>query len=184
MARNSDNAQALVDSIAYVGAVGSTLPTDTTTAIDPAFKDVGWLTDAGLGESGSTNTNVKRGVNGSIVKTIKTDDDTSFTIECYERNAITMGLLRPGSTPSTTSGTTTTNVKAYLGSNEQAFVLHYDFGAWKRRVAIPRGEAFLTGTIQDKPGDLAVLQFRVDCYPASDGTKYIDITSNAAEAVA
>jgi len=184
MARDSDNAQALVDSIVYVGDKGSTLPTDTTTAVDAAFSDVGWLTDAGLGESGSTNTNVKRGVNGSPIKTIKTDDDSSFTFECYERNAVTMGLIRPGSTPTTATGVTTTNVKSNLASNEKAFVLHYDFGAWKRRVAIARGEAFLTGTIQDKPGDLAVLQFRIDCYPASDGTKYIDITDNAAEAVA
>lgn len=182
-ARDSDNANAIVDSVIYCGPKGSTLPTDLTTDIDAALEDLGWLTDTGIGEAPTTNTNVRRGINGSIVKTIKTSDDTSFTFECYERNAVTVGLVRPGSTPATMDTVTTTNVKAYLGSNEKAFVLHIDYGTYKRRVAIARGEAFLTGTIQDKPGDLAVLQFRIDCYPAADGTKYIDITDNPAEEI-
>lgn len=183
MARNSDNAQALVDGIAYVGPKGSTLPTDLTTAGPAALKDVGWLTDAGIGEAVSNNLNTRRGINGAPVKVLKADDDTSFTFECYERNAVTMGLIRAGSTPLTAAGVTTTNVKAYTGSDDRAFVLHKDFGIWKQRICIPSGRASLTGTIQDKPGDLPVLQFRIDPNPAADGTKYIDINNNPAEVV-
>lgn len=284
MARNSDNAAALVDSFVFVAPKGSTLPADVTSPLDVAFLDLGWLTDAGLGETPSNNTNKRRGVNGTVIKTIKTDDDTSFTFECYERNAVTMGLLRPGSTPVTSGATaevqtititgapaggtftptvpgfgatppqpfnvslsalaaalstlvggtvtvsgtpgtsyvvtfpttlgnvgqmtvtntfsggttpnatvatgtpgvaggTTTPVKSYLGSNEKAFVLTEDFGSWQRRAAVGRGEAFVTGTIQDKPGDLAVIQFRLDCYPDSTGVKYVDLTNNPAESV-
>lgn len=282
--RDSDNAQGLVDSYVCVGPKGTTMPTDVTSAPDPALHDCGWLTDAGIGEAASNQTTQKRGVNGTVIKTIKTQDDTSFTFECFERNAVTLGLIRPGSTPSTASavaevqtvtisgtpaggtftltlpgfgstaalaynapttdvatalttlvgksvtvsgtagssyvvtfptsmgnvaqmtaagsftggttpaisvatttpgvaGVTTTAVKSYLGSNEKAFLLHEDFGTYKRRVCIGRGEAFLTDTIQDKPGDLAILKFRIDCYPDSNGVKYTDITSNAAEAV-
>lgn len=183
MARDSDNANALVDGIVSCAPVGSTMPTDLTTDLDAAFDDIGWLTDAGIGETPSTSTTPKRGINGAIVKTVKADDDRSFTFECYEKNAITMGLMRPGSTPSTSGGVTTTHVKAYLGSDERAWVLEEDFGVYTRRVAVPRGQAFLTGTVTDKPGDLAVMQFRLDTYPSSDGTTYIDITNNPAEAV-
>lgn len=184
MARDSDNANALVDSFVHVAPVGSTLPVDVTAALDPAFLDAGWLSDAGLGETFDTNTTAKRGINGAIVKTVKGSDDKSFTFECYERNAVTMGLIRPGSTPSTTTGLTTTNVKAYLGTDERAWVLEADFGTYTRRIGVSRGQAFVTGTVTDKPGDLAVLQFRLDTYPASDGTTYIDLTDNPAEAVA
>lgn len=288
MARDSDNAQALVDSFVYVAPKGTALPiipTATPAAgLDPAFKDTGWLTDTGLGEVFATNTNVRRAINGTVIKTIRTTADTSFTFECYERNAITIGLIRPGSAPLTagdtaevqtititgaptggtfkstvqgigsitpvynittaalatalsalvgfavtvtgtpgssyvvtfapqegniaqmtvdgsgltggttptasvatgtpgTSGVTTTPVKAYLGSDERSFVLKEDFGVWQRVVAVPRGEAFVTANVQDKPGDLAVVQFRIDCYPDSSGVKYIDITNNPAEAV-
>lgn len=284
MARNSDNAQALVDSFVHVAPKGSTLPTDPTSPLDVAFTDLGWLTDAGIGEVPSTNTNQRRGINGAVIKTIKTQDDTSFTFECYERNAVVLGLMRPGSSPVTVGstpeqqtititgvptggtftptvpgfgalppqpfnvslsalaaalsqlvggtvtvsgtpgtsyvvtfptflgnvgqmsvaaaftggatpaaavttgtqgvgGSTTTPVKAYLGSNVKAFVLKEDFGVWQRRAIVPLGEVFHTGTIQDKPGDLAVAQFRLDCYPDSTGVKFIDITNNPAEAV-
>lgn len=184
MARNSDNANALVDGIVSVAPVGSTLPTTPTGALDGAFEDVGWLSDAGIGETPSTDSTPKRGINGAIVKTVKASDDRSFAFECYEKNAITMGLMRPGSTPATVGGVTTTNVKAFLGSDERAWVLEQQFGVYTRRVAIAKGQAYLTGEVRDKPGDLAVLQFRIDCFPASDGTTYIDITDNPAEAVA
>lgn len=284
MARNSDNAAALVDSFVHVAPKGTTLPLDVVTALDPLFADTGWLTDAGIGETPSNSTNQKRAINGTVIKTIKQADDTSFTFECYERNAVTMGLMRPGSTPVTSGSTpevqtitiagvpvggtltptvpgfgptppqpfnvalltlaaalsqlvggtvtvsgtpgtsyvctfppslgnvgqmtvantftggttptatvatgtpgvaggTLTPVKSYLGSNEKAFVLTEDFGSFKRKAAIAKGEAFLTGTIQDKPGDLAVMQFRIDCYPDSSGTKFLDMTNNPAEAV-
>lgn len=181
--RNSDNAQALVDSIVYVGPKGTTLPTDLTTAPGAALKDLGWLTDTGIGEAVSSNLNTRRGINGAPVKVIKADDDTSFTFECYERNAITLGLIRPGSTATTTAGVNTTRVKAYTGADDRTFLFHKDFGAWQQRIGIPSGRATLTGTITDKPGDLPVLQFRVDPNPASDGTKFIDINNNPAEAV-
>lgn len=183
MARNPDNAQAQVDGFAFVAVKGSTLPTDTTTALDAVFKDLGWLTDAGIGETPSTDTTTKRGINGAPIKVIRTSDDRSFTIECYEKTAITMGLIRPGSTPATAGGVTTTHVKSFLGSDVRAFVLEQDMGTYTRRVAIAQGQAFQTGPIQDKPGDLSVIQLRIDCFPASDGTTYIDLTDNAAEAV-
>lgn len=183
MVRNSDNANALVDGIVSVADVGSTLPTNVTSPLDAAFADTGWLTDAGIGETPSTDSTPKRGINGAIVKTVRGSDDRSFTFECYERNAVTMGLMRPGSTPATVSGVTTTHVKSYLGSDERAWVLEQDMGVYTRRMIVPRGQAFLTGAVTDKPGDLAVLQFRIDAYPASDGTTYIDITDNPAEAV-
>lgn len=286
MARNSDNAAALVDGFVYVAVKGSTMPTGVADPIDAAFKDTGWLTDAGIGETPSNSTNQKRAINGTVIKVIKQADDTSFTFECYERNAVTVGLMRPGSTPTTSGSTpeqqtititgsptggtftpnvpgfgalpaqpynvalltlatalsglvngtvtvsgtpgtsyvvtfpsslgnvgqmtvaaglaltggtspsasvatgtpgvaggTTTPVKASLISNEKAFILVEDYGTWQRRALIAKGEAFLTGTLQDKPGDLPVMQFRIDCYPDSTGIKYIDITNNPAEAV-
>lgn len=182
--RDASNAVPLVDAFVYFAPVGSTLPVDVTAALDVAFKDVGWLTDTGVGEGVSTGTNVRRGINGSQLKVIRTDDDKSFTFEAYEDNVNVLELTRPGTTAATVTGLTTANVLSYVGQNVKAFVIEYDYGTYKRRRVIPTGEAFLTGTVTAKPGDIAVKQFTLNCYPATDGEAYIDITDNPAEAVA
>jgi hypothetical protein len=80
-------------------------------------------------------------------------------------------------------GVTTTVKKTYLGSNGKAWVLDYNFGLWVMRRCIPNAEAFITGTFTEKPGDLAILQWRLDVYAAADQTQYFEYTTNQAEAV-
>lgn len=181
--RNADNVQALIDGHVSVAPKGSTLPTTIAGALDPAFKDVGWTTDAGLGENVSNNTTTRRGIDGSAVKTFKSDDDSSFTFECMEEDAVVLGLIYPGSTPVTTTGTTKTDVKSYLGSDIRAWVLDEDYGVFQVRKIIALGQAFLTGEIRSKTGDSKTYQFRVDAYADSTRTKFTRLSNNPGEVV-
>lgn len=181
--RNADNVNALVDGNVYVAPKGSTLPTDPTTAPAVAFKNLGWTSDTGFGENVSTNTNTRRGIDGSVIKTFKTDDDSSFTFECLEEDAIVLGLVYPGSTPVTATAVTTTPVKSYLGSDIRAWVIDEDYGTYQVRKVVPLGQAFLTGAVQVKPGDAKTYSFRVDAYADSTRTKFIRISNNPAEVV-
>lgn len=187
--RDSDNALVLVDGFVNVGDLGTTLPTSPTAALAAGLKDVGWLGDAGIGETPSNDKTDVRGINGALIRRVKTNDGRKFTFQALERNATVMGLLRPGSTPATTTGVTTTSVKAYTGTDIRAWVLTEQLAAGdgttvNRRVAIPKGEATPTGTVTHNHQGLAVVDFEIECFPATDGTLYIDITDNPAEAVA
>jgi len=186
--RSSDNALVLLDGFVYVGPVGTTAPTNTTTALNAAFDEVGWLGESGFGETRSNNATEVYGVNGSLIRNVRTNDTRKFTFEALERNAIVNGLTRPGSTPATATGITTTPVKAFTGTDGRAWVLEEHFTAGDgtvviRRVSIALGEAAVTGTITDNHSGLSVVQFEVTCFPSADGVLYTDITDNAAESV-
>lgn len=181
MARTAANALVLSDGFVSVGPVGTTAPTTPTATLNVAFKDVGWLGAQGFSESRNVQSTDVIAVNGALLRRVRSNDIRTFTFEAYERNTVVMGLTRPGSTLSTTSGINTTPVKAYTGTDMRAFVLTQAFGTINRRIVIPTGEATFTGTLTDASTGLSVVQFEVVCYPASDGTLYIDINDNAAE---
>jgi hypothetical protein len=282
--RNSDNALVLSDSFAYCTLPGvfGVAPTGVTAAWDSSLHELGWLGETGLGEARANNSTDVFGVNGALIRKIRSNDSRAFKFECLESNALVMGLSRPGSTPGTTGGTadvqtvtisgtgtagtwsftapgvgtinpvynvstaalatalstlyghtvtvtgtagssyvithpvgvgnvplatvshsitgatgiaivhttpgvapiTTTSVKAYTGSDIRSFGLEEQFGAnITRRVYIDRGEAALTGDITDNHTGLRVFQYEVTAYPVADGTLYLDITNNPAEAV-
>lgn len=183
MARDSDNALILSDGSVFVADQGATPPTDVSADWGVAWEDTGWNTDTGFGEAKNSDTTKKYAINGSVIKIVKSSDERTFTFECYESNATVLGLTRPGSAPATVGGVTTTEVKAFVGSNIKAFGLEYVYGDIVRRVVIPSGEATLTDTIQEAYTDLTIYKFSVDCYPDSDGTLYINMTNNPAEAV-
>lgn len=187
--RDSDNALVLTDGFVNVAPVGTTAPTNTTTALNASFKDVGWLGEDGIGETRSNNSTTVYGINGAIIRVVRSNDGRTFTFQALERNAIVNGLTRPGSTPTTTGGVTTTPVKAYTGTDLRAWVLEEHFAAGDgtaiiRRVAIPRGEAAVTGTITDNHTGLSVVNFEITPYVDANGVLYVDITDNAAEAAA
>lgn len=187
--RDSDNALVLVDGYVSVAPVGSTAPTTVSAALAAAFKEVGWLGEAGIGETRSNNSTEVNGINGALIRVVRSNDGRKFTFQALERNAIVNGLTRPGSTPTTASGVTTTPVKAYTGTDTRAWVLEEHFAAGDgtaviRRVHIAKGEAAVTGTITDAHTGLSVVDFEITPYADANGVLYTDITDNAAEAVA
>jgi hypothetical protein len=110
MAINLQNVHAYGDITQRVltAPLGVAAPTSPLPSAIPAgWYDLGWLDDdAGLTENSDLTTTEKYGWQGSsLVRTLKSQAKKSFTFSCLEENAVTMGLLRPASTP-TTTGTT------------------------------------------------------------------------------
>lgn len=179
--RNSDNVNALVDGNVSVAPKGSTLPTTIAGALDAAFKNLGWITDAGISENVASDSNTRRGIDGSIVKTFKTNDDSTFTFECMEETAITLGIIHPGSVPVITAGVAKTDIKSYVGSDQRAWVIDEDYGTYQVRKVIKTAQAVLTGAVVSKPGDGKTLSFRLDVTADSARTKYTRFSNNPAE---
>lgn len=188
MARNVDNIRVFHDGDVYVTAAGAEPPTAPTTATEtPAvgYNLVGWIGEDGVTESREIDSDQKRAwQNSAVVRTVRTSDTRRFQFTALETNLITMGLLRPGATSATASGTTTTNVKAYTAQDKRSWIFDFKDGDIVYRVLIPNGEVVDRGDVQRQAGEIVAYDMTVEAYPTSDGTLYIELTNDEALEVA
>lgn len=98
MTKNADNARSWVDGSVWCAPKGTAGPASLDAAIPAAFREVGWISDAGVSESHSMDAKDARAwQNGARIRRIKTTDDREFKFACLEETATVMGLARPGS---------------------------------------------------------------------------------------
>jgi hypothetical protein len=107
VAINTNNAHAYGDLTQRImtAAVGSAAPaTPLPTAWSAAWKDLGWMDDGGVTENQTYQETKKYGwQGGSVIRVLRSQAEHTFQFNCLEENAITLGLLRPGS-PTVTTG--------------------------------------------------------------------------------
>jgi hypothetical protein len=150
-----------------------------------AWTEVGFISDDGVVEARDRDSDqVRAWQGGAIVRTVRASDSRRFTFTFLETNKTTMGLIRSGSTPSTATGVTTTNVKAHTGSDLRAWIIDTNDGAVHTRKIIQRGEVVEQGDIVYRNTEVTAYEVTVECYPASDGTLYTELTDDPAVAVA
>jgi hypothetical protein len=152
------------DSAVYLAPKGTTLPVDLA-APAVAFKDLGWLSEDGVDitrESSSTDFTAWQG--GTIVRSKVSGVKDTIKVVCLEETAIALGLLYPGSTSVTATGTTTITVAGGSNSNEKALVVDFKDDTVTKRYAIPRAEVTGTGTISHKNSDMTMYEFTFTIY--------------------
>lgn len=149
-----------LDSGVYVAPKGSTLPTDLDT-LDPAFKEVGWLSEEGISfERNEEATTHRAYQGGTIVRRKKTSVEDTFTFQALEETAVTMGLYYAGRTPTVSNGVAKIEVKNQTASDERAFVVDVVDGSVKKRYVIPVG-AVSGGTLAHSNAEMTVYEFTV-----------------------
>lgn len=151
-------------SAVYVAPKGTTLPT-ALAAPAAAFADLGWLSEDGVDvtrESSSTDFTAWQG--GTIVRSKVSGVKDTVKVVCLEETAVALGLLYPGSTSATTTGTTTIAVPGGSKSNEKALVVDFIDDAISKRYAIPRAEVTGVGTVSHKNSDMTMYEFTFTIY--------------------
>lgn len=181
MAGDTTNAHSWDGADVYVGDVGSTGPTDLTTALDAAFDAVGLLDgDEGFTEARDEDRADHYAWGGILIKTTRAHHKRTLRFVALEDNLVTFGLLNPGSTTATTTGVDTRTVKSPV-SDPRAFVFELkDGGVVTKRRHVPSGEVSEVGDIVDSEGNVVAYDITVSVYPASDGTLWKDIVNTPA----
>ena len=64
--------------------LGTDLPTDAKTALDAAFKNLGYISEDGLTESTSIDTNTVKAWGGDVVMVNQTGKTTTFSLTLIE----------------------------------------------------------------------------------------------------
>ena len=166
MAKNLANIRIYGDqeSVVYVAPKGSTLPT-TLAAPTAPFQDLGWLSEDGVDISREVSTtDFTAWQGGTIVRSKVSGVKDTLKIVCLEETAIALGLLYPGATSATATGTTTITVAGGSKSNEKALVVDFIDDAVTKRYAIARAEVTGTGTVSHKNSDMTMYEFTFTIY--------------------
>lgn len=149
--------------VVYQAPLGTTAPT-ALAAPDAAFKDVGFLGDAGISLANKvTVSKFKALQGGQLVKTKVTDTERSFKFVALEENAVVFGLAYPGASGTTSTGTSTITVPAGTTSDPRAWVVDlYEGSTVQTRYIIPNGTVGDRGDVAFKNDELTAYEFTVD----------------------
>ena len=160
----------------YRAPVGTTLPTDASTALNSAFKELGYLSDEGLTNSNTVTSNSIKDWGGVVVLTIQDEKKDQFKFTPIESlNAEVLKAVY-GDTNVTVDGTTgdiTVNATA-AEAIEYAWVFEIVMrGGTAKRIVLPNAKLSELGDIVYKRDAAVGYPITLDAFPdANEKTHY------------
>ena len=166
-----------------VAPLGTQLPTTADGALNASFKSLGYVSEDGLTNNSTKDTDEIRAWGGDTVLTLYTGstDEFSFTlIESINADVLKFVYGDDNVTGTPEAGMT---VKVNAQPREmKAFVIDTVLkGGYIKRMVIPKGEVIQDGEIAYTDGDATGFPITVKCNPDEDGnTHYQYIKKGAA----
>ena len=148
-ANNVTAAKPKVGGAIYAAPVGSSLPTDATTALDAAFKEMGYAAEDGIVNSNSPESDKIKAWGGATVLTLLTSKDDTFKFTLIE--ALNEEVLKAVYGSDNVTGTLATGLVIAANSKELdayswviEMVLNNDA---VKRIVIPNAKVSAVGDI-------------------------------------
>lgn len=151
--------------------IGTALPTDATTALNTAFKNLGYVSDSGIVNSGEITVEKVKAWGGDVVLSAQTEKTDTFKLTLIEGlNADVLKAVR-GAT-NVTSGTASETV-VKVNSDEQVaaswvFEILHKGGAMKR-ICVPSGTITEIGDVSYTDGDPVGFEITITATPDESG---------------
>lgn len=172
MSNNASNVQAgkpKVGGAVFVAEAGTTLPTDCTSTLSSSFACLGYISEDGLTNDNSPETDTKKAWGGDpvmVTQTAKPDTFKYTMIECTN-----IDVLKFVYGASNVTGTLSTGVTVKATSDEaeeKVIVIDTLLGGVAKRICIPKGKVSALDTITYKDDD--AVGYGVTVEALSDGT--------------
>lgn len=155
---------------------GTTLPEDTTTALDNAFKCLGYCSEDGLTNSNSPETEAIHAWGGDAVLQVLTSKDDTFAFTLIE--AMNLDVLKTVYGDSNVTGTLATGITitANAAAPEAAsYVIDMIYnGSHLKRVVIPSAYVTEVGDITYVDGEAVGYETTLACTPDEDGNTHYE----------
>lgn len=174
----------LVTGGVLVAPKGTVLPTDVTTALLPAFKAVGYLTDSGVVKSEKRNTGTINAWGGDTIAATSKGYDVTIKLDLAEfLNAITQGLIYgTANVVSTPAGPTAGNLLKVTATSaptpRNAWVFEIINDVKRVRLVVPDAKVMDTGDTTFKDDAIAAAALTLQAFPDSTGAYYYVYTDD------
>ena len=160
----------------YVAPLGSTLPTDSSTALAAAFKCLGYVSEDGVTNSNSPESDNVKAWGGDTVLVLQTDRPDSFALKLLE--TLDEDVLKTiyGSSNVTVDGNGNITVKATADEmTGHAWVIEMVMrGNRAKRIVIPNGTISELGDIVYKDDEAAGYEVTLQNVPDSNGVYHYE----------
>jgi len=160
----------------YVAPVGTTLPTDTSTALDAAFKGLGYCSEDGLINGTELESETIKAWGGDTVLTIQTSKDDTFQFTLLEVLNVDVLKFVYGSTNVTGDLTTGLTVKANNKDVEEVSIV-IDMilrNNTAKRIVIPDCKISDVGDINYTDSDAVGYETTTTCMPDANGNTHYE----------
>lgn len=164
--------------------LGTAAPTNVTTALNAAFKPLGYVGEDGLTESAERSTDKVKAWGGDIVKVVQTDFAVTYSFTLIETlNSDVLKTVYGEDNVTTTAATSSTGTLHAVRVNSdtltrQAFVFEVKDGDARIRIYVPNGQVTEVGEITYSDEDVVAYEVTVEAFRDSSingqAMKYID----------
>lgn len=183
-AQNVSVAKPKVGGAIFVAPLGTELPTDATTALDVAFENVGYISEDGVVNTNSPDTDTIKEWGGASVGKIDNGKDDTWQFTMIE--AFNLAALKLVYGPDNVSGTLKEGITIKANSNEQADVcMVIDMilkGGALKRVVLPSAGVSEVGEVTYAATSAIGYQTTLLATPDAEGNTHYEYIKSAAAA--
>jgi hypothetical protein len=154
----------------WIGDLGTTLPTDHTTALGTGLTGAGYIGEDGVTQTTDTDTEDIVAWGGDTVRVIQTTHTLSYNFSFLETNPTSLATVYGDENVDTVAG----GFSVLINSRplpHKAWVLEIKDGDRAVRVVIPDGQVTDRGDVVYVHSDAVRYEVTVTAYPDEDGNK-------------
>ena len=176
MAANAENVLVAVTGAVYVGSTALALPTNSTTAPNVGFLELGYLSEDGFTEATDVDSDeIVAWQNGTVVRRTITSQAKTFEFTLIETRQAVLEFVRPGSTVTGSTGAYSMEVNA-ISAQRKCLIFDILDGDVHVRKVVPNCEITDFGDVQYANGEPIGYPVTVTAYPDDSDVIYYEYT--------